>query len=51
VARHPADGKTHGQIREDLLAVFLGGTLCPIRSSPVFGHRMLDLRHAGAAGR
>jgi hypothetical protein len=51
VARHPACGKTHGQIRERLLAVFVDGTPCPICGSPTFRHHMLGLHHTDPAGR
>jgi hypothetical protein len=51
VARYPAYGKAHEQIRERLLAVLVDGMPCPICSSPGFRHRMLDLHHTGAAGR
>jgi hypothetical protein len=44
VARHPAYGKP-AQIREHLLAVLVGGLPCPICSSPVFPHHMLNLYH------
>jgi hypothetical protein len=39
------------QIREDLLAVLVDGTPCPVCSSPVFRHHMPVLHHTGAAGR
>lgn len=51
VARHPAYGETHEQVRERLLAVLAGGTPCPIGGSPMFRHRMPDLHHTDAAGR
>jgi hypothetical protein len=51
VARHPAYGKTHKQIRGHLLAVLVDGTPCPIGSSPGFRHHMLDLHYTDAAGR
>ena len=51
VARHPAYGKTHEQIRTHLLAVLADGTPRPVCSSPVSRHHMLDLHHTGAAGR
>ena len=51
VARHPACGKTHEQIREHLLAVLVDGTPSPICSSLMFRHYMPVLRHTDAAGR
>ncbi len=51
VAKHPACGKTHGQIREHLLAVLVGGLPGPVGSSPAARCRMLDLHRADAAGR
>ena len=51
VARHPAYGKTRGQIRERLLAAHAGGTPSPICGSHVFRHHMLDLHHTDAAVR
>ncbi len=45
VTRHPAYGKTRGQIRERLLAVLVDGTPCPICGSPMFRHRPLGLHH------
>jgi hypothetical protein len=51
VARYPACGKAHEQIRGHLLAVLLDGTLFPVCSSPLFRHHMLDLHHTDAAGR
>jgi len=50
VARHPAGGKTHEQIRGHLLAVLVDGTAGPVCSSPMFGHHMLDLHHTDAVG-
>ena len=50
VARHPAYGKTHEQIREHLLAVLVDGTPCPVCGSPMFRHHMPDLHHTDAAG-
>ena len=51
VARHPAYGKTHEQIRERLLAVLVDGTPGPICGRQMFRHRMPGLRHTDAAGR
>jgi hypothetical protein len=45
VARHPAYGKTRGQIRERFLAALVDGTPCPVCGSPMFRHHMLDLHH------
>ena len=49
VARQPTDGKP-AQIREHRLAVLVDGTPCPICSSPVFRHHLLDLYRTDAIG-
>ncbi len=46
----PLTGKRE-QIRERSLAVLVDGMPCPICSSPMFRHHMLDLHHTDAAGR
>jgi hypothetical protein len=51
VARHPAYGKTHEQIREHLLAVVGDGTSGPICGSPIFRHHMLGLHQTDVEGR
>jgi hypothetical protein len=51
VAMHPAYGKTHEQIREQIRAVLVRGTPCPICSSPMSRHHMRDLPHTDEAGR
>jgi hypothetical protein len=51
VARHPARGKTHEQIREHLLAILVGGLPGPIGGSPSIRRRVLDLRRTDTAGR
>jgi hypothetical protein len=51
VARYPACGETHEQIREQLLAVLVGALPGPIGNSPVVRHGLLDLHRADAAGR
>jgi hypothetical protein len=48
---HRAYGKTYEQISEHLLAVLVDGPPCPICSSPMFRHHMVDLHHPDAAGR
>ena len=48
---NPACGKAHEQIREHLLAVLAGGMPRPVCGSPMCRHHMLDLHHAGTAGR
>jgi hypothetical protein len=45
VARHPAYGKTRGQIRERFRAALVYGTPCLVCSSPMFRRHMLDLHH------
>ena len=51
VARHPAYGITHEQIRVHLLAVLADGTPCPFCGSPMFRDHMRGLHHTDAAGR